>query len=134
MAGSYPLFDRSVLTVRPLAQRRHDLTAHKILPLRPSEDVPEDLQEVARKILSAREGGAEVILMMGAHVLRSGVQRYIIDLMERGLITALAGNGACAIHDYEFALIGATTESVAHYIKDGRFGLWQETGAAQRHH
>lgn len=66
--------------------------------------------------------------MMGAHVIRAGVQKYIIDMMERGYITALAGNGACAIHDYEFSLIGQTTESVARYIRDGQFGLWKETG------
>lgn len=66
--------------------------------------------------------------MLGAHVLRAGVQRYLIDLMERGFITCMAFNGAGVIHDFEFALIGATTESVARYVKDGRFGLWQETG------
>jgi hypothetical protein len=68
------------------------------------------------------------VLFMGAHVLRSGVQRYLIDLLERGLVTAVAGNGACLIHDYELALAGATTESVARYIADGQFGLWRETG------
>jgi hypothetical protein len=66
--------------------------------------------------------------MMGAHVLRSGVQRYVIDLMERGLLTCLATNGACAVHDFELALIGATTENVSRYIKKGQFGLWRETG------
>jgi len=128
MGGSYPLFDRSALSVRPLGQRQHDFAAHKILPLAPAEVTHPELENVARQILRARRQGAGVVLMMGAHVLRSGVQRYLIDLMERGFITALAGNGACAIHDYELALIGATTESVARYIKDGQFGLWQETG------
>jgi hypothetical protein len=65
---------------------------------------------------------------MGAHVLRAGVQRYLIDLMERGLITHVAMNGAGPIHDWELALIGATTESVARYIRTGEFGLWRETG------
>ena len=72
--------------------------------------------------------GAARILLMGAHVLRAGVSRYLIDLMERGLITHIAMNGAGPIHDWEFALIGATTESVARYIQTGEFGLWQETG------
>ena len=66
--------------------------------------------------------------MMGAHVLRSGVQRYLIDLMERGLVSCLSMNGAGVVHDFEFALIGATTESVADYIRTGQFGLWRETG------
>jgi hypothetical protein len=66
--------------------------------------------------------------MMGAHVIKRGLSRYVIDLIRRGWVTALAGNGACAIHDYELARIGATTESVARYIRDGQFGLWDETG------
>ena len=66
--------------------------------------------------------------MMGAHVLRAGVNRHIIDLMERGFIDHIAMNGAGAIHDYELARIGATTESVARYIRTGEFGLWRETG------
>src|SRR5262245_39979679 len=65
---------------------------------------------------------------MGAHVLRAGVARFLIDLMERGLISHIAMNGAGPIHDWEFALIGATTESVARYIQTGEFGLWHETG------
>jgi hypothetical protein len=66
--------------------------------------------------------------MMGAHVLRAGVARFLIHMMERGWIDHIAMNGAGPIHDWEFALIGATTESVARYVKSGEFGLWQETG------
>ncbi len=128
MGSRYPLFDRSTLVLEPLADRRHDLTIEAILPLAAAEVHFPELDQVAQTILRTRQDGAGVVLMMGAHVLRSGVQRYLIDLMERGLITALAGNGACAVHDYELALIGATTESVARYIQDGRFGLWRETG------
>jgi hypothetical protein len=65
---------------------------------------------------------------MGAHVIRAGVNRHIIDLVERGAIDHIAMNGAGAIHDYELARIGATTESVARYIRSGEFGLWRETG------
>ena len=65
---------------------------------------------------------------MGAHVIKQGASRFVINLMERGLITHVAMNGAGLIHDYELALIGATTESVAAYISQGQFGLWHETG------
>jgi hypothetical protein len=65
---------------------------------------------------------------MGAHVIRAGVARQLIDLMERGLITHVGMNGAGPIHDYELARIGATCESVARYIRSGEFGLWRETG------
>ncbi|MCD6351847.1 MAG: hypothetical protein J7M26_06995, partial [Armatimonadetes bacterium] len=93
------------------------------------EDYPHpDLDTLADRIVGARQQGAPVILMMGAHVLRQGNSRFILDLMRRGVLTHVAGNGACAIHDFEFALIGATTESVARYIKTGEFGLWEETG------
>jgi len=128
MASRFPLFDRSLLSIRPLGQRRHDYEVAKVLALAPVEVSHPELKDVACRIREARAKNAEVILMMGAHVLRSGVQRYVIDLMEQGLVTAVAGNGACAIHDFELALIGATTESVARYIQAGQFGLWEETG------
>jgi hypothetical protein len=67
-------------------------------------------------------------MLMGAHVIRAGVSRFLIDLMERGILTHIAMNGAGPIHDFELALIGATTESVARYIREGQFGLWEETG------
>ena len=66
--------------------------------------------------------------MMGAHVIKNGLSRYIIDLMERGWLSLIALNGAGMIHDYEMATIGATSESVARYIRTGQFGLWRETG------
>lgn len=128
MASRYPLFDRSQLTLMPLAKREHDLSVDTLLPLIPLPTTLPAILNTAQDIERAHERGAQCILMMGAHVLRSGVQRYIIDLMERGYITCLAGNGACAVHDFEFALIGATTESVRKYIATGQFGLWNETG------
>jgi hypothetical protein len=66
--------------------------------------------------------------MMGAHVIKKGTSRHIIDLIERGYLTHIAMNGAGSIHDYELARIGASTESVARYIRSGEFGLWRETG------
>ena len=68
---------------------------------------------VAARLAAAKSAGAARILMMGAHVLRAGVNRHIIDLVERGFLDHIAMNGAGAIHDYELARIGATTESVA---------------------
>ena len=68
------------------------------------------------------------MLSCGAHVLRQGNSPLLIDLMEKGLISHLAFNGAGAIHDFEVAMIGQTCESVARYIREGQFGLWEETG------
>ena len=120
--------DPKQLTLEPLHRRKHDLDTSAILPLTPKTLYHENFDKIARKIIEARSHKSSIILMMGAHVLRDGVQRYLIDLMERGLISCIAVNGAGVIHDFEFSLIGATTESVARYIKDGRFGLWKETG------
>jgi len=66
--------------------------------------------------------------MMGAQVIKAGASRVVIDLMERGFISHVALNGAGAIHDYELARVGATSESVARYIQSGEFGLGKETG------
>jgi hypothetical protein len=124
------MFDRSRLKIQPLAQRRHDLDLSTMLPL----DAPlppfshPALPHLGQCLVNAKERGRARILMMGAHVIRAGVSRFIIDLMERGLISHIAMNGAGPIHDWEFALIGATTESVARYIQTGEFGLWHETG------
>jgi len=126
----YELFDRSRLEVKPLAERSHDLQVASWLGLEDSAPRFEhpDLSTVAKRLRAAREAGAARILMMGAHVLRAGVSRHIIDLVEHGWVDHLAMNGAGAIHDYELARIGATTESVDRYIRTGEFGLWRETG------
>ena len=130
MSTRYPVFDRNRLIVKPLAERSHDLELGNWLKL--GDATPpyqhRDLPTVAEALHRARETGAARILMFGAHLLRAGVNRHIIDLMERGLISHIAMNGAGVIHDFELALIGQTTESVARYIRSGEFGLWQETG------
>ncbi len=116
------------MELTPLAKRKNDLTSSDISEVRKAPFVRSAFRSMSAEIMEAKARGSAVVLMMGAHVIRSGVQRYLIDLMEKGYISCIATNGAGAIHDFEFALIGATTESVAHYIKDGRFGLWRETG------
>lgn len=132
MSTRYKELDRSRLTLRPLSERRHDLDLTAIMPLQATSNirprVMETVRLVAEQVRAAREAGAPVIMMLGAHVLRAGVQRYLFDFVDRDMVTTFVMNGACAIHDYEFALIGATTESVAKYIRDGRFGMWEETG------
>lgn len=122
-------FDRSQLRLQPLARRQHDLTLDILQPL----DAPvafshPSIPVIGQRMGAARDRGAARILMMGAHVLRAGTQFHLIDLMERGLVSLIAMNGAGPIHDWEFALIGASTESVARYVSSGEFGLWEETG------
>jgi hypothetical protein len=122
------MFDRSKLTILPLAERVHDLDAGIVKPLGPALFRHPSIDAMARRITVAKEAGGEVIMFTGGHVVRAGVQRYLIDLLEKGYLTCIAMNGSVMIHDFEFALIGATTESVARYVRDGRFGLWNETG------
>jgi hypothetical protein len=124
------LFNRELLNLKSLSCRKHDLDVSIVKPLsnRNNLEFKSKFQEVAKHIITAKQNNSSVILMIGGHVIRSGVQKYIINLMERGYISCIAMNGSVMIHDFEFSLIGATTESVAKYIKKGQFGLWKETG------
>src|SRR5512147_629560 len=96
-------FDRSRLVLKPLSERQHDIARDRLLyPGSPYEgcDHPA-LPILADRIRSARADGRAVIFMLGAHVLRQGCGPLLIDLMQRGLVTHIALNGAGAIHDYE---------------------------------
>src|SRR4051794_7349484 len=77
---------------------------------------------------AARDGGHGIIWGIGAHVLKTGLSPILIDLMERGYVSALATNGAGVIHDFELALSGATSEDVDEALGPGRFGMADETG------
>jgi hypothetical protein len=129
----YPQFDRSQLLIQPLDQRQHDIQYEHLLPL---DELPPPLDEtgmasltlLGQRLVEAQTRGAARMILMGAHVIRAGVARQLIDMMQRGLIDHLGMNGAGVIHDYELARIGATCESVARYIRTGEFGLWRETG------
>jgi len=122
------LFDRSKIKTKSLKERVHDLDLTAIESLESKEYHNKDFREVALRAVEAKRQKKKIIVMLGAHVIRAGVQRYLIDLIERDYISCIAINGGGMIHDFEFALIGATTESVARYIKEGQFGLWKETG------
>lgn len=88
-----------------------------------------NLPELVELIKKARKNGKPVIWSLGAHVIKSGLSLYLIDLIRRGYITHLAGNGAVSIHDFELAFLGGTSEHVPTAIEDGSFGMWEETGA-----
>lgn len=88
------------------------------------------LRDLARAIARARRHARPVVFAMGAHVVKVGCGPLLIDLIEREVVTAIAVNGAFAIHDYEIALVGETSEEVAKTIRDGTFGWVRETGEA----
>ena len=89
----------------------------------------DSLRSVAEAILQARAAGRQIIWGMGGHVIKCGLAPVLLDLMLRGFVTAFAMNGSGAIHDFEIAIAGWTSEDVEAVLPDGRFGSAEETGA-----
>ena len=87
-----------------------------------------DFKAVVAAIRDAHDGGRGVLWGLGAHVIKTGVSPILIDLMNRGFVSAIATNGAGVIHDFELALSGATSEEVDEALGPGRFGMADETG------
>jgi len=87
-----------------------------------------DFREVVAAIVTARRSGSGLLWGLGAHVIKTGLGPVLIDLMERGFVSAIAANGAAIIHDFEVALAGATSEDVDEALGPGRFGMAEETG------
>jgi hypothetical protein len=87
------------------------------------------LKDVVAAVVQARKDGRPVMLGMGAHSIKVGLNPVIIDLMERGIITSLSLNGAGIIHDFELAFVGQTSEDVDKEILSGAFGMAEETGS-----
>lgn len=94
----------------------------------PSILAASDLKEVVLAIVKARRNNRPVVLGMGAHAIKVGLSPIITDLLNRGIITAVATNGACIVHDFELSLAGTTSEDVAAEICSGSFGMARETG------
>ena len=98
----YPLFDRSKLRLRPLRERAHDVSLDQVSAL----DAPiptyagDDLGCIARRMVEASRAGSAVIWMMGAHPIKLGLSRYIVDLMERGVLSAVAGGDIWTLDRY----------------------------------
>ena len=88
----------------------------------------ESLRALAGEILRARSAGKPILWGLGAHVLKVGLSPVVIDLMEKGLVTGLALNGAGIVHDFELAVAGQTSEDVDEGLGRGAFGMAQETG------
>lgn len=127
--GRYEEFPRDRIEMRSFQSRGHDLTPGDCWELNREFEpyVHGEFPLLVREIVSARERGRPVILMMGAHPIKLGLSRLIIDLMRQGLVTHVATNGAGIIHDFELSLGAGTSENVPRWIQAGQFGLWQET-------
>ena len=86
------------------------------------------LRGVVDAVIEARRAGRPVVLAMGGHVIKCGLQPVLKTLIESDVITAVAMNGSAAIHDFEVSLIGATSEDVGAVLHSGDFGFSEETG------
>lgn len=103
-------------------------TFKKFLKCLPDVLASRDLREIVSTILKAKKRGRPVVLGMGAHPIKVGLTPILIELIEKGIITAVAMNGACIIHDFELALVGYTSEDVDTELCRGTFGMAEETG------
>ena len=137
----FPPLDFSRVQTYPLSQRKSKVatsvlgkpwqaggTLHDFLHQLPGTLAAADFREVVARIVTAVRAQRPVILGMGAHPLKVGLSPLIIDLLERGIISAVAMNGAGVIHDFELAYHGETSEDVASALADGSFGMARETG------
>jgi hypothetical protein len=125
--------DLSKIKVLPLAQRRSLSNLETLLQTNPAVTAlnPETaaaIADCANRIKAARQHGASVMLIYGAHLVKNGLQPVVNDLLAHGWITHLATNGAGTIHDWELAYLGRTEESVRENVATGTFGTWNETG------
>jgi hypothetical protein len=141
MPFSYEEFDLSGVRTYPLQSRPSKVRAEDFArPAEPGASVAQliaslpnvlaaaDFRAVVRAIVAARRDGGGVLWGLGAHVIKAGLGPVIIDLMQRGFVSAIATNGATVIHDFEIALAGATSEDVDETLGPGRFGMADETG------
>jgi len=143
MAERVPPADLTRVRTYPLAERANKVRVDEFArPVSASSSLPDFLEglpdilavkvlrELAAAIVQARAEGRTVALAAGAHVVKVGVSPVIIGMMEDRSVTALALNGAGAIHDWEIAAIGSTSEDVGQSLHKGRFGMAEETGRA----
>lgn len=127
---TYPLSSRkSQVTVEQFSRSHvRGATFKTFLDTLPRILGAESLRRLAAEILRARERGRPIVWGLGAHVLKVGLSPLLIDLMEKGLVTGLAMNGAGIVHDFELAVAGHTSEDVESGLGSGDFGMARETG------
>ena len=134
--------DLSAVRTVPIARRPNKVRAEEFASPPPQSNrtfagfidalpdvlVARDFKRVVEAIAQAKLRSRGVVVMLGGHVVKTGLAPLLIDLMRRGIVTHLAMNGSAAIHDYEVARFGGTSEDVAAGLRDGTFGMAEETG------
>jgi len=127
---TYPLKDRfSKVTLRDEGQAwRPGGTLKAFLATLPNILAGKEFRGLVQAIVSAKQKGKPVLVGLGGHVIKVGLSPILLDLMQKGIISALALHGAGAVHDFELAYLGRTSEDVEAALADGTFGMAEETG------
>ncbi len=128
--NTYSLFDRpSKVTVEHFGSPiKENSSLRTFLGSLPDQLLGHDFPELVRRLAKVHRSGRPIVVGMGAHVIKVGLNPVLIDLMKRSIITGIAMNGACIIHDAEIAMAGCTSEEVGNVLGDGAFGAAKETG------
>jgi len=132
--GKYKVFDLSQVKTYPLNTRSNKVSLEDLILPDDLEsmaiELPDEtcgkIENIARAIVSSRRVGKPVVVFTGAHLIKNGLGLLLAELVKRGLVSLIAGNCATAIHDFELALIGQTSENVPDALKKGRFGMARE--------
>jgi len=132
--GKYDIFDPNKIKTYPLNTRTNKVTLKDlVLPADVDKitiDLPEqvvrDTEAISRAIVSARKADKPVVFFTGAHLIKNGLGPLLVDIINRGLVTLVAGTGATTIHDFELALTGQTSEQVPNALGQGQFGMAYE--------
>lgn len=124
------MLDFTKIRTIPIKQRKNKVKLNDLIKPEDSKIFidSEEFNELAERVIYAYKNDKQIVLMMGAHVIKIGMSLLVIDLMKKGAIKHVAMNGAGPIHDFELALIGETSEYVEQTIEDGTFGMIEETG------
>src|SRR5579864_238936 len=141
MPFAYEEFDLSDIQTYPLKSRASKARAEDFArPAPPGGSVgclvdslpnilaAADFKAIVRSLVDAKRDDAGIVWGLGAHVIKTGLGPVLIDLLERGFVSAIATNGAAVIHDFDVSLVGATSEDVDQSLGPGRFGMAEETG------
>ena len=132
--GKYNVFDVKKIKTHPIRTRINKVKGENIISLKQaleqdiegSPEVSARINKIVEAIIASRKNSKPVILFTGAHLIKNGLGLLLADLVTKDLVTLVAGNGATAIHDFELALIGQTSEYVPQALEKGQFGMAYE--------
>lgn len=132
--GRYEVFDPAQIKTYPVKGRNNkvkfgdlreiDEVLHCTIDL--PEEVKKNIEALSKEIITRQAKGQPILLFTGAHLVKNGLNRLLVDLIHRGLFTTISGNGATSIHDFELALMGETSEYVPQALEKGEFGMAYE--------